>query len=237
MKFYDTPSLTYDSGAVFDDSSPLPQLLSKSMAKVKFTLKGVSDTDTLQTCNSLKTALTGNANFTTPSPSLATFGSKITSAQTKLTAALNAQATAKQATADKDLEMDGLKALAMQLAGYVDLTAAGDESKILSAGLSVRAGKTPPQLPGQVMNLSLTAGDNDGSLDAHWDPQTKIKSYEIQVSADPFTTTSFVTKDTVTKSSATLTGLTSGDRVWVRVRAINAAGKGAWSDPAVKVVP
>jgi hypothetical protein len=48
---------------------------------------------------------------------------------------------------------------------------------------------------------------------------------------------SFATHDTVTKSSTTLTSLTSGSRMWVRVRAINSAGKGAWSDPAVKVVP
>ena len=41
----------------------------------------------------------------------------------------------------------------------------------------------------------------------------------------------------LTKSSTTLTGLTSGNCAWVRVRAINSAGKGAWSDPAVKVVP
>ena len=125
----------------------------------------------------------------------------------------------------------------MQLVGYIDLTANGDEAKILSAGLSVRASKTPQTVPAQVTNLSLSAGDNEGSLDAHWDPLPNAKSYEVQSSADPFTPTSFTTRDTVTKSSATLTGLTSGTRVWVRVRAINSAGKGPWSDPAVKTVP
>lgn len=83
----------------------------------------------------------------------------------------------------------------------------------------------------------LTAGDNEGSLHVHWDPLDNGKSYEVQASADPFTPTSFTTHDTVTKSSTALTSLTSGSRTWVRVRAINSAGKGAWSDPAVKVVP
>jgi hypothetical protein len=32
-------------------------------------------------------------------------------------------------------------------------------------------------------------------------------------------------------------GLASGQRVWVRVRAIGAAGPGPWSDPATKIVP
>ena len=237
MLFYDTPALTYDSGAHYDDATTSPQPNRRIMAKVKFSLKGVSDTDTLQTCNNLKTALTGNANFTTPTPTLTAFGAKITSAQAKLTASDNAAVTSKQATADKDVELDALRALAMQLVGYVDLTANGDESKILSAGLSVRAAKTPASPPGQVANLSLTAGDNEGALDAHWDPITNAKSYEVQLSPDPFTSTSYVTRDTVTRSSSTLTGLTSGARVWVRVRAINSAGKGAWSDPAVKTVP
>lgn len=116
----------------------------------------------------------------------------------------------------------------MQLVGYVDLTANGGESMILSAGIAVRAVKTPATIPGPVMNLSVTASDNAGAVDVHWDPLPGAKTYEVQTSADPFTTTSFTTADTVTKSSTTLNGLTSGTRVWVRVRAINSAGKGAW---------
>ena len=237
MPFYDAPSLTYDSGARYDDTTPPPQPRRKIMAKVKFTLNGVPDADVIQTCNNLKTALTGNANFTTPVPSLTTFGTAITTAQTKLTAADNAAQTAKQATADKDTAIAALSALATQLAAYVDFTANGDESKILSAGLSVRADKTPATAPGQVANLSLTVGDNEGSLDAHWDAMSGAKSFEVQSSPDPMTSTSFVTRDTLTNSKTTLTGFTSGARIWVRVRAINSAGKGAWSDPAVKIVP
>jgi len=237
MPYYDTPGLTYDSGAWYDDLMPLPLTQQKSMAKVKFTFKGMSDTDSIQACLNLKTALTGNASFPTLPVSLTALGTAITTAQTKLIAAENAQATAKQATADKDTALDTLKALAMQDIGYVDLTANGNESIILSAGLPVRAAKTPQTVPNQVQNLSLTAGDNTASLDVHWDPLANGKTYEVQTSPDPFTTTSFVTADTVTKSSTTLTNLTSGSRVWVRVRAINSAGKGPWSDPAVKVVP
>ncbi len=237
MNFYDAPSLTYDSGARYDDLSPLPQPHKKTMAKVKFSLKDMSDVDVLQTCNNLKTALTSNANFPTPPISLTTFGTKITSSQTKLTAADNAAQASKQATADKDLELDALKAMAMQLAGYVDLTANGDESKILSAGLSVRAVKSPAATPNQVANLSLSAGDNAGTLDVHWDAMSGAKSFEVQASPDPMTPTSFVTADTLTNSKTTLTGFTSGSRIWVRVRAINSAGKGPWSDVGTKIVP
>lgn len=34
-----------------------------------------------------------------------------------------------------------------------------------------------------------------------------------------------------------LTGLPSGQKVWVRIRACNARGKSNWSDPACKRVP
>ena len=237
MAYYDTPGLTYDSGALYDDLTPLPATRKKKMAKVKFSLSGVPDSDAIQTCSELKTALTGNANFATPPVTLTAFGTLITTAQAKLTASDNALAASKQATADKDNAIATLAAAANQLAAYVDLTANGDESKILSAGLSVRAARAPQTVPEQVQNLSVTAGDNAGSLDVHWDGMDNAKSFEVQISADPFTDATWKPADTVTNSKSALTGLTSGGKIWVRVRAINSKGKGAWSDVAVKVVP
>ena len=40
-----------------------------------------------------------------------------------------------------------------------------------------------------------------------------------------------------TKSSFTITGLTSVARYWFRVAAVGAAGQGPWSDQAMKMVP
>ncbi len=55
---------------------------------------------------------------------------------------------------------------------------------------------------------------------------------------DPVTGTSWAYKMTAAKSSATLSGLTTGARIWARVRAIGADNAtGPWSDPAVKTVP
>ena len=237
MPNYDTPGLTYDSGALYDDLTPLPITTKKPMAKVKFTLANLPDNDVILKCVNLKTALTGNANFPTLPVTLSAFGTAITTAQAALTAADNAAAAAKQATADKDIAVAAMVAIAMQEVGYVDLTANGDESMILSAGIPVRAARTPQTVPGQVLNLSLTSSDNAGALDVHWDSLSGAKSFEVQTSPDPFTTTSWVTADTLTNSKTTLTGYVSGSKLWVRVRGINSAGKGAWSDPATKIVP
>jgi hypothetical protein len=103
--------------------------------------------------------------------------------------------------------------------------------------MSVRASATPVGVPAQAANMTLTAGDFDGTLDAAWDAVPGARSYEIRASPDPMSATSWVNKLTVTKSSATLPGLTSGAKTWMRVRAIGAAGPGPWSDPAVKTVP
>ena len=92
--------------------------------------------------------------------------------------------------------------------------------------------------PGQVLNLAVTAGDNDGTLDFAFDPEPVAKSYEVETSVDPVSPTSWQKKMTVPKSSGTITGLTSGARMWVRVRAIGADPQpGPWSDPAAKTVP
>jgi predicted secreted protein len=64
------------------------------------------------------------------------------------------------------------------------------------------------------------------------------KGYEVQTSVDPVTGTSWAFKMAAGKSSGSLEGLTSGARLWVRVRAIGADNAfGPWSDPAVKTVP
>ena len=92
-------------------------------------------------------------------------------------------------------------------------------------------------MPTQVLNLVLTAGDFDGSLDAAWDPVRGASSYEIYISVDPVSGTSWTFKQSSPKSSAHIAGLTSGAKMWVRVRAIGAANEGPWSDPATKTVP
>ena len=92
--------------------------------------------------------------------------------------------------------------------------------------------------PAQVLDLVLSQGDFDGTLDVFWKPVRGSNGYEIQISADPPTGTSWTPKMTASKSSATIEGLTSGAKLWARVRAVGADNKpGPWSDPAVKVVP
>ena len=236
MANYDSPCLTNDSG-VFYDAVSLPQPTRKKMAKVKLNLDRLSITDLIQRGVDIKTAMTGNANFTSPIPSLTNIGTLITALTTNNNTYESGQLTQKTNLTNRDNAAAALVAGLTQLGGWVEAASAGDEAKIQSAGMGVRGARGAVSMPAQVSNLSLTAGDNDGELDAQWDPVPNAKTYEIQTSPDPITGSSWTSKPTVTKSKAVLLGLPSGTRVNVRVRAVGSGGIGAWSDPAIKTVP
>jgi hypothetical protein len=207
------------------------------MAKVKLDLKALNPDATVALANTIKTAMTGNSNFGTPNPTLVLLGTDITAATTKINAYNSALTASQTAMADRDAALAKLRQSLSQLAAYVENISGGDAVKIESAGMSVRSAATKIGVPAQALNLVLTEGDFEGTLDAAWDAVYGASSYEIQTSPDPMTATSWTFKMTSPKSSATLPALTMGARVWVRVRAVGAAGPGPWSDPAVKTVP
>ena len=233
--FYDSGG-RFDNGARYDDVSP-PPTRKKHMPKPRLNLAQLTYEQKLTQANEIKTSMTGNANFPTPVPTLAAYGTLITTATTKHAEWTDTQLLAKQKTVERQAAFDALDAASTQLAGYVEAASGGDAAKIESAGMSVRADSTAPVGPmPQVLDLVLSAGDFDGTLDAMWHPVRGAKSYEVQVSPDPPGT--WTQKMASGKSSATIEGLTSGAKIWVRVRAVGADNKpGPWSDPAVKVVP
>jgi len=69
---------------MYDDPSS-PQPTRKKMAKVKLGLKELSPDQKVDLANTIKTA--GNANFPTPNPTLAAYGTLITTAQDLLAVA------------------------------------------------------------------------------------------------------------------------------------------------------
>jgi len=240
MASYDTPGLTYDSGVHYDDII-LPQPPKRMpKVKVKLALSSKSDADLLTFAQAHVTAITGNANFATPLPSAANFTAALTPYQTALGNFNTAQAAAKLATTNKDTARAALENVLTARGNYVELTAssAADPAAVVeSAGFSTRSPKTPAGVPDPVTNLSITAGDNAGELDLQWDPANGAKTYDVELNPDPMTATSWIPQSSVTKSKAVVLGLTSGAKMWTRVRAVGSGGIGAWSDPATKIVP
>jgi hypothetical protein len=233
----------YDSGVLFDgavyyDGFVPPQLTKNRMAKVKLGLQGLTPDQKVAYATTVKTAMTGNPNFLTPNPTLASVGTLTTALQTKINAYNAAVAAVAAALLDRDNAELALTGALTSLASYVDNTSGGDAFKIASAAMSVRAVAAAVGPLGQVLSFVVTANENEGALDLAWDPVRGALSYEVWISVDPITSDSWTHKMTAGRSNATITGLTTGAKQWVRVRAVGAKNQtGPWSDPAVKTVP
>jgi hypothetical protein len=234
---YDNPASLYDVGLLYDQSAGSQP--TKPMAKPRLNLNGMNPDEVVALANTIKTAMTGNANYTTPNPTLTALGTLITTATTKIASFNSIKASLETALNDRDVAVEALKAGLRLEAAYVENTSGGDAVKIQSAGMSVKAAAAPIGPLAQVTSLAASAGDDDGELDATWDPVRGSKSYQVQYCVDPITSAGWKDVAPVSQSNKTITGLTSGARVWVRVRAIapKEENHGAWSDPAVKTVP
>ena len=236
VPYYDS-SATFDGGLLYDDPSS-PQPTKHKMAKLKLSLDRLTPDEVLALATTMKTSFTGNANFPTPNPTLAAFATLITTAQTGINDYNASVATSQAKLLTRDTGVAALENGMRLLVSYAENTSGGDPVKLATTGVPLRDAPSAVGPLGQVLNLVVTAGDNDGSLDVAWDRERGASGYEIQVSVDPVTGTSWTFKMNAGKSSATLLGLTSGTKQWVRVRAFGANNAtGPWSDPAVKTVP
>jgi len=234
MAQYDS-GITYDSGILYDEF--VPPTPGRKMIQIVLDLKSKNDADLKQFSTDHIAKVTGNAAIPTPVPSSTAYQTVHDAYGTALTAFNSAQSAAQQATVVKDTARAALEAALNQRARNIEGMTGVTEAIVLSAGMTVKGAKSASTPPAQVGNLVLTSGDADGELDVMWNHVIGAKSYEIQISVDPFTATTWQNKTSVTKSKTTLTGLTSGAKIWVRVRAIGPAGAGTWSDPAIRVAP
>lgn len=208
------------------------------MAKVKLNISRLSISDRIARCRQIIAAMTGNANFPTPNPPLATVTVAITELDSATNDAQAARQESKAKTAIQSDKDDILNGLMSQLAAYVETTAGGDEAMIRSAGMDTKA---PPALPSDIppppANLSATAGDRDGEIDLSWEAVSGAKSYVIEQSADPPGPDTWKHAVVSARSSQTIDDLESGKRYWFRVAAVNGLGQSGWSDPAMKIAP
>jgi hypothetical protein len=89
----------------------------------------------------------------------------------------------------------------------------------------------------KVEGVTLTAVGDDGKVFADWKPMFRSRSYEVQLSSNASDPALWATHEITAKVGVEFTGLPSGQKRWVRVRAINNVNKGPWSDPACCTVP
>jgi hypothetical protein len=193
------------------------------MFKPKLNFKKLSIPQKIQRAREIVAKLTGNANFPNPVPALAA-----------ITAAINALEAAHEAAADgghtlkaaMHVKEKTLNDLVVQIEDHVSNISAGDEQKILSAGMEIKN----IAIRGKFSN-KVSAGKNTGEVILTAAGETGINpvSHEWQHCPDPLPPAaqkltdngnSWSQSEISTTASYTFTGLTPGIKMWFRHRAI-----------------
>lgn len=205
-------------------------------AKVALNLDDLEPRDELQKHQHAITKLTTNvAQFPSPNPTLAIAQGHHDDAKDVLDQIDQLEGQLITLREQRDQKMEISRGDHRMLGSFVENRAAGDPAKIADGGFDVVQPPGTPQPMTKVQNNVLTAGDDEGDADAAWNRLKGAKSYEYQTASNaggPYTH-----EATVTRSKHSMTGKTSGQKLWGRVRAINKLGPGAWSDPACCTVP
>ena len=207
------------------------------MAKAKGGLYGLTTLGLLQYDQDLVTAATGNPNAPTPFPWIATLQAVYDTGIEKVNAVAAAEDHLAMLRAERDEHVAYARLTMTNYIQAVEAICASDPVKLQSFGLALRSPASPPQPCGTVTGVMTSTGDDEGVMDVKWQRDPFASVYEVQVSADPITPTSWSPGQNVGRAKIRLTGLPSGQKRWVRVRAFNAQGPGSWSDPSCRMVP
>ena len=106
--------------------------------------------------------MTGNANFSTPQPTLVDMEAKLTEFENMATAAIDGS---KAQVYSRNESSKELKTMLRTLANYVSLTADGDGVVILSSGFDVRSDPEPAPPLTNPQDLKASRSSRSGEVD------------------------------------------------------------------------
>ena len=185
--------------------------------------------------------MTANAaTFTAPPVSMAALQAIITTYEQKLVARASRDSDAVIAFG---LARHNLEAALHDLGLYVNIIAKGDATIVGLSGfpsytVGPGANPAPSAIPAGPQNLRLGHGGLGSSITGRFKPD-RVNSYNVAqlCTGDPNVEANWKTVLQFSGGKFTLTGLTVGSTVWVRVATVGAGGAlGPWSDPAKIVV-
>lgn len=202
-----------------------------SRFKISKSFTELSDASFITFNEGILTAMTGNAYYPTPAPTLATLTTQKTEFEDALAAAADG---GKTLTAAKNQKRALLTETLYLLANYVETTALGDEVKLLSSGFDVyNTERSPRPLPAVPLNLRLSDGNLSGEVKVKVEPVEFATGYELRYSQDDFTIDMrWQYSGAYTSSTYIIKDLIVGKYTWVQVRSFNTQGRSEWCDPA-----
>ena len=202
------------------------------MNKLNTGFSKLSENDFDNKAQAIVAALTGNANFLTTTPPLATITTSISAYQAALALPAgqprDAQVAATRTTLSTQLE---------QLARGLELTPSVTDAMLATSGFDMRKDPAftgePVAAPG---NMRLKQTGVSGVVQVMCDAVTRAQAYELQYTLDPNAGPWTDGGTFASTRGIGMTGLTRGKDYWARIRAVGPNGPGAWSDPATILV-
>ncbi len=198
---------------------------------VRLGFTGVTPVNLVEQGRNHVVMLTGNADFPTPTPTLAA-----------VTAACDALDVANQAfdfnrgkleKQTRDTAFRALKDLIRELGGYVQANCNGDKDLILSTGFNPRRPSDPLGPLAAPQNIRAIVSAYPGRLDVRWNAVYGRSLYQLYMTdKDPLDPTQWKLQLQSSKNRHIIEGLVSNNVYTFRVVAIGAAGASPVSDIA-----
>jgi len=196
-------------------------------------LTGDSDALLITDTGSIITAMTGNASYPTPAPTLTVVQTALNDFIAAVADAANGGVTL---TAIKNDKRADLVALLRELASYVQVACKGDLTVLLGSAFPIQK---PQRFPIGVLpaptGLTVTLGSRTGELNASATPipGAGIYNWRVMAAAQP---TVVVQSAQTTAASNIFDNLTPGVVYNIQANAVGSAGPSDWSDPVPQMV-
>lgn len=194
----------------------------------------LSESELETRARSILSAMTSNAAFPTPKPTLPEMLTAINDYTEALALAEEGSSNDK---ALKDLKKTELIDMLHQLGNYVLYQSAGNFYTAQSSKFNIaKTSRTPAPDVTSATGQTLADGPNKGELDFRFKPVPGAKSYVYQWTVGDITENSVWQSQGGTVSRTRFSGLPSGQRVWCRVMAIGRNGQMVYSEPISRIV-
>jgi hypothetical protein len=191
----------------------------------------MADLDFLGKVRFVVQQMTGNSNFSTPDPTLAS----VTTLANQFEQAINdAEAGGSYDKSVRDSRKEELIDTMHNLSNYVLFTAKGDRLIAESSGFTIAKDRSPQPPIEKPEGLNLTDGLNAGELLLLFLRVVGARSYSYQISLDPTDETKWLTLHGTVRKNL-FTGLESGKKYYVRVIAIGIGNQIVYSDTVSRV--
>lgn len=172
-----------------------------------------------------------------PNPSTAAYETIVTTAEAALKAIADAEQALKVARQAATPAIDAAAAATETMARRCEDAFADNPAGATAVGFIISTNTPSPATTlGQPQDVTTSMNENQGAIDWHCHPVAGATNYELETTADPVHGP-WARQESSTRSRGTITGLPSGTRIYLRVRANGPKGPGAWSDVSDRMVP